>query len=122
MTRGKSKLAEARAVIAELMADFVSSPEPGNPYRLDSVKAAVRLLEKAPGQGWDSGEVFRARLKAGTMGGRFRPAYLGADLEKLGNLTRDLAVAPRYADRAELDRLKAAHAAEVKALKKRGLL
>ena len=95
-------LKRARATIAELMADLVASPEPGNPYRLDSVKAAVAELERAaglpPGSGYDSGAVFRARLTAGHIGGRFKAPYLGAPLEPLGKAVERLA----EAERAEL--------------------
>lgn len=89
---------QAVAIVAGLMADLVAQPEPGNPHRLDSVKAAVAFLERfatVPGRGYDSGAVFRARLVAGHIGGRFKAPFLGADLEPLGRAAADLAEAER---------------------------
>lgn len=90
----------ARELVAALLADMVASPEPGNPYRLDSVVAAVAFVELAApeaerGRGYDSGRVFRARLSAGTLGGRFKAPFLGADLEPLGRAVESLAEAER---------------------------
>lgn len=88
----------ARELVAALLADMVSNPEPGNPHRLDSVRAAVAFLESTaeePGRGYDSGAIFRARLSAGTLAGRFKAPFLGADLEPLGRAVESLAEAER---------------------------
>lgn len=81
------ELAATRAALAEVLADLTGY-EPGNPWRLDSVRNGSALLTGNP-FGFAGAEVLKARAKAGTTGGRFnldlagpwaRPARLARDL------------------------------------------
>lgn len=67
--------------LRELVADLAYY-EAGNPWRLDSMKNASRLLTGEP-YGLDSLAVFELRARAGVTGGRFSLPYLGDALEPL---------------------------------------
>lgn len=84
-------LAEARAAPAEVLADLLN-PEPGNPWRLDSVKTASALLTGGP-LDFDSRAPMVRRAMAGTLAGRFKAPDLGPDLEPLARAARNLAEA-----------------------------
>ena len=113
-------LAEARDILAEVLAD-ICDPEPGNPWRLHSMRRAAAFLT-GDKFGFSSGPVMRARLARGTLGGRFKPPYCGAELEKLGRLAADLAEIERKGDAKATRAARKAHAAELAELKARGIL
>lgn len=102
------ELAEARAILAEVLAD-ICDPESGNPWRLESMKRAAAFLT-GDALGYSPGPVMLARLIRGTLGGRFRPPYCGPEFDSLGRLAADLAEMTRKeSGRAQwLERLKAA--------------
>ena len=112
------ELAETRAALAEVLADMVTQPEPGNPWRLHSIRRASELLTGEP-LGFSGAEVFRGRLARGTLGGRFRAPFLGAELEPLGRAVVRMREAESHARNgraeyaAEAERARAEYAEEL---------